>query len=261
MIKNIFLSLFFCFLLFSCSNDRINIKGEIEGTDFNGETVFLYAIKPSQFIENPIFLAKTTINQGKFQFNDIQNLDELKDEVLPTIAFVSLFDMLSEDNMDDSSDLPIASLVLEKGEIHLMLKDDGSVTISGTQKNDEFNEIHKAISNLAELIDKKREYDELENIPMDETGRDGVAQYQYLTQQFRDVTFNFAKDNMQNSLGKFIFYSYADNIFSPMQLRTLIEMSDQSFKDMPDIKNLTNILKEMDMGDMPQINSNLSEQN
>ena len=244
MIRNILFVFLSIILLFSCSNEGVNIKGQIRGSNYDGETVYLYAIKSSDLINDPVFLAKTTVAQGDFKFEEIQNSEELAAEELPTIAFVTLFDMLAEDDSDDFSELPIATVVLEKGTVHLLFENE-SVSVSGTERNDKFNEIHKAITNLANLLGQKREYDELENVPVDNAGRDGIAQYQHLTQEFKNVTFDFAKENMTNNLGKFLFYSYAENMFTPAQLEILIELSDQTFKDRSDIKELTKILEQM----------------
>lgn len=244
MIRNILFVFLSSILLFSCSDEGVNIKGQIKGSNYDGETVYLYAIKSGDLINDPVYLTKTTVNQGRFEFEQIQNSEELATEELPTIAFVTLFDMLAEDDTDDFLELPIATVVLEKGTIDLLFENE-SVAVSGTERNDKFNEIHKAITNLANLLGQKREYDEWGNIPTDEAGRDGVAQYQHLKQEFKNVTFDFAKENMTNNLGKFLFYSYAENMFTPAQLETLIGLSDQTFKDRTDIKELAEILKQM----------------
>ena len=240
------LFLFFAILLLSSCGKEININGNIEGDDFDGETVYLYVVK-SDSLTIPSFVAKTTVEDGCFAFHAIEKYIEEKE--LPTIAILSLFDLFDQ---TETRDLPIATAILEEGTVHVTFSGT-AVILSGTAKNEKFNLIHQAITDLADLAERKDRFGDIDNIPADDKGRDGRGQLQFLDQRLKDVTFDFAKENMTNNMGQFLFYSYAENMFTPAQMIELIALSDAKFKDRKEIKELSNILATMN-NDSPALN-------
>lgn len=243
MVKKALFFLLSAFCLFSCADHSINIKGHIKGGNYDGRTAYLYVIESSD-LSSPTFLTKATVTNGEFEFNNIQDEKE-KELELPTIAFLSLFDLYSSNEDSDSfADLPTGTVILEEGTTNIIF-DGTSVMVSGTANNEKFNQIHQVITSIAELANLKKEYGGLDNIPADDTGRDGRAQLQLLNQKFSDVTYNFAKENMTNNIGHFLFYSYAENMFTPSQILDLINLSDSTFRSRKDITNLYNDLATM----------------
>lgn len=229
--------------LLSCADQSINIKGHIKGENYDGETVYLYIIESSD-LSSPTFLSKTTVTNSEFEFKNIEGEKEEELE-LPTIAFLSLFDLYSNESSDSSTVLPIGTVILEKGTTDITFEGT-SVTVSGTENNEKFNQVHQVITSIAELANLKKEYGDLDNIPTDNLGRDGRAQLQALNQKFSDVTYSFAKENMTNNVGHFLFYSYAENMFTPTQILDLINLSDSTFRSRKDITNLYNDLATME---------------
>jgi hypothetical protein len=160
-----------------------------------------------------------------------------------------LFDLFDQ---TETRDLPIATAILEEGTVHVTFSGT-AVILSGTAKNEKFNLIHQAITDLADLAERKDRFGDIDNIPADDKGRDGRGQLQFLDQRLKDVTFDFAKENMTNNMGQFLFYSYAENMFTPAQMIELIALSDAKFKDRKEIKELSNILATMN-NDSPALN-------
>lgn len=228
----------------ACSEERVRIEGEISGKDYSGKTMYLFF--PSSESEFKTFeqLASTQIEGNEFSFEIGLEKDFGKE--FPTVGYLTMFDMNAVDiGNKDVDETPIATFILEKGDINVRLEDN-SVSLSGTLRNNDFNEVHIAIKELVDFASDIEGYASINDVPLDKEGRDGRAQFHVHNDKLRELTFQFVKENMSNHVGEFLFLrSYADNLFTPMQLKTLIDESTDRFKDQTDVKWLSQILEQI----------------
>lgn len=242
--KNILYILLSILCLGACSEDKVKIEGAISGEDYSGKTMYLFF--PNSESEFKVFeqLATTQIEENKFSFEIELNEDFAKE--FPAVGYLTMFDMNAIDvERKDADDTPIATFILEKGDINVLLEGN-SVSLSGTLRNNDFNEVHIAIKELVDFASDIESYASINDVPLDEEGRDGRAQFHVHNDKLRELTFQFVKENMSNHVGEFLFLrSYADNLFTPMQLKILIDESTDRFKDQADVKWLSQILDQI----------------
>ena len=231
-------------LLFSCSENKIKVEGDIMGESYNGETVYLYY--PNSLTDFQAFeqLGTAKIVDGNFSF-DISLEDGMKKEA-PTVGYLTMSDMnaIKEDTVE-TENTPVATFIIENGEINVSF-DGTSVVLSGTPRNNAFNEIHLAIKDLVDFANSSSAYASIDELPLDSNGRDGRAQFQAYNGKLSDLTYKFVLDNISNNAGEYLFLrSYTDNLFTPVQLKTLIDASSDKFKAKTEVKWLIETLSQM----------------
>lgn len=233
-------------ILTSCNNDKMGIEGTIDDT-YNGKTVYLYTVESGDYNKFRA-LGTSVVEDGKFRFDGLINDKGMVKEDLPTIGYVSLFDMLmnEEDLTPENANSPIATVILEEG-IATLAFSDNSVVVGGTARNIEFNKMHQAIKNLVDFTSQFTSIEELEAMPANAEGKDGRAQLQNLDQKLRDQSFAFIKNNMTNSVGEYLFLKSAGDMFTPAQVVELISMASDKFVDRPEILELDQLLSGMSM--------------
>lgn len=220
MKKIIFLFLSALAILFvSCQGNSYSIEGKFSDNSFDSKVAYLQKID-SINSQKATVIDSATISDGKFSFKGTS--DE------PMMGFVSVGKLENAEN-----DTPIGTLILEPGNIKITF-DKTNVTLGGTPKNDEFNNIHKVMNTLTDKISKIT--------PQDANNPAIRAEVDTLQKQLQMSTFNFAKENISNKAGEFLFYSSAKS-FSKDQLKELIAASDSTFRNRDEIKAL---VKELD---------------
>lgn len=237
----------FIILFASCTNDKVSIQGVIDNK-YNEDTVYLYTIKKDSYDEFKL-LAKSTVADGKFSFSKLADNKNLEEDGLPLIGYISLFDMqmTEEDLTDENANAPMATVILEKGNINLEFSNN-SVIVGGTPRNEEFNKMHQAIKDFVEFTSQYTSLEELDTAPKDANGRDGRSQLQALDQALKDQSFAFIKANMKNSVGEYLFVRSGDEMFTPSQMLDLINSASDQFRAKPEVVQLKKILNEMNLG-------------
>lgn len=243
--KNIFVLVASILLVVSCSKNNIVIDGAIAGDKHDGQTMYLYYTKSASDFNAFELLSSAIIEDGKFSYE--LNIDEALESELPTVGFLTLEDKDKSYIEEDSiiKDSPIATFILEKGEIRVQLE-GSSVRLSGTVRNNRFNEIHSSLEEYVNFARLTADYDSIIDIPLDDEGRDGWTRLKLLDNNLKGRTFEFTKENMSNNVGEFLFLkSYNDNLFTPAQLKDLIGRSSEKFRQRADVMWLKDILEQM----------------
>jgi peroxiredoxin len=122
----------------------------------------------------------------------------------------------------------VATVILEPGTINIVF-DKTNISLGGTPKNDEFNKIHAVMNRLTEKISGIT--------PQDADNPLVRAEIDTLQKELQTSTFNFAKANISNKAGEFLFYSSVQSLTKD-QLKELIAASDTAFQNRDDIKAL-----------------------
>lgn len=206
-------------LLASCKGNSYTIDGKFSDNSFDGKTVFLQKID-SLDSETMTILDSVTVKDGKFM------LKGTTDE--PIMGFISVGKL-----EDADQGTPVGTLILEPGNINISF-DKTNITLGGTPKNDEFNNIHAVMNKLTGLISSIT--------PQEANNPNLRIQVDSLQNQLQMATFNFSKANIANKAGEFLFYSSAKS-FTKDQLKELIASSDSTFRNRDEIQAL---LKELD---------------
>jgi len=223
-------------ILVSCQNkNAYTIEGTFEGNTFDGKTVFLQKIDSLQ-AEAPTVVDSIAIKNGKFSFKGSTDNDIV-------LGFISVGKL---GQLEDNS--PVATIILEPGTIKLTLKDGGDVNIGGTPRNDEYNKVLTVMNSMAALYKEVSDAGGVEALPLDAEGNDAEARMMKLQKERQESSFNFAKANMTNKAGQFIFYTTGD-AFTREQLSELVEAADSTFRNMPEILALQEELNRV----MPEV--------
>lgn len=231
----------------SCSDNKMSIEGTIDDK-YNGKTVYLYTVDPSNFSDFNL-LTTTTVSDGYFCFEDLNSNKDINEKNLPTVGYLSLFDinMAEEEITEENEDAPIATIILEKGVTNVIFSDN-SVTVGGTARNDEFNKMHQAITNLVEFSTQFSSFEDLDSLPVDAEGKDGRARLQELDNILKESSYSFINANMTNSVGEYLFLRSGDEMFTPSQMLELINTASEGFQSRTEIQRLKNILIKMEDG-------------
>lgn len=206
-------------MLVSCNSNSYTIDGKFSDNSFDGKTVYLQKLD-SLDSQTASVIDSAEIKDSKFVLKG--STEE------PVMGFISVGKLEQA-----APGTPVATVILEHGTINIVF-DKTNITLGGTPKNDEFNKIHVVMNRLTEKIS---------NItPQDANNPVVRAEIDTLQKELQSSTFNFAKANISNKAGEFLFYSSIQSL-TKEQLKELIATSDTAFQNRDDIKAL---IKELD---------------
>lgn len=219
--KKITLLLLILAATFASCKDKgaYTIEGNFTDNALDGKMVYLQKIDSLQS-ESLSVIDSTTIKDGKFSLKGIAET--------PAMGFISVGKFENAE-----PDTPVGTLILEEGTIKISF-DNTNISLAGTPKNEEFNKIHAVMNKLTDMISKIN--------PQDANNPEVGKKVNDLQEELQVATFNFAKANIDNKAGEFLFYSSAKT-FTKDQLKELIAASDTTFRNRPEIQEL---LKQLD---------------
>lgn len=219
-------------VLASCKDkNAYTIDGNFNATSYDGKTVYLQKLEDLQKME-PIVVDSVIVKDGKFHFEGVA-------AEKPEMRFISL-GKLSEITDPEPDQPTVATFVLEPGAIEISF-DKATLSIKGTPRNDEFNKIHELSNQMVALYKEVSEAGGVDGVAADANGLDAKARMNKLMEQMQDVNYSFTKENMNNPVGEFIFLSSVRS-FEKEQISELLALSDTSFRNKPEIKELQNML-------------------
>ncbi|NDV69388.1 DUF4369 domain-containing protein [Dysgonomonas sp. 25] len=227
----IFLSLL---LLASCDNTpTLTINGSLaDNTDLNGKKLFLYTLNvDSMTTKGPVLTDSAEIKDGKFVFNTkLGNTPQL-----------GVLGMKKEDKKAGEPAFQDMFIIIEPGTVNATV-DKQLVTIGGTPKNDSLNnQMYVYANKIAALdeeieeIDKKK--DSMTKTELKEKSTDIASRMKSISRSSKKGIFSLLKDNMDNQAGEAMFFTFA-NYFGKEQIAELIAISDTSFQNREQVKNL-----------------------
>lgn len=215
--------------LFSCSGNNIHIEGKFNDNANDKKRVYLQTVDLNN-AANVNIIDSAIIKNGKFTLNT--NLENV-----PNIGFISVGKM--EDLNNDRDNAIMATLVLEPGKIQLNL-DKSVYTLAGTERNVELNKI-VALINKAQKMQHDAQVAASTGVNTEKSQQDIITNMQKIGKEMKTEVYNFLKTNMNNKAGEFMFFTSSD-ILDPEQMKELLQLADTSFINMPEIKDLKNVL-------------------
>ncbi|MFA6701552.1 MAG: TlpA disulfide reductase family protein [Dysgonamonadaceae bacterium] len=198
-----------------------NLKGTITDTVYEGTMVYLQELTDSAIVN----VDSAKVIDGAFTFKG--NTDST------VVRIVSLDQQVNPQNRY------IVPVVLESGKISLAF--DSLITVKGTPLNDKYNSFREGDQRkITTKLDKfMNEFSTLRanGELTEEKNQELMIQYDLLINQYDSVNYIFTKENIQNPLGEFLFVSNGPS-FSPEKQRELINLSSESLKAKPFVKDM-----------------------
>lgn len=226
MKKITFLLALLAIILVSCQDkNAYTIEGNFADEKFDGKLVYLQAID-SVTAQAPTVLDSTIVKKNKFTFKGSAG-----DDV--ALGFVSVGKLGS--TVEENS--PVGTVIMESGKINITFKENGDVILGGTPRNDEYNKVLGVMNDVAAMYKEISEAGSVEAVPVDSVGNDVNARMDKLQDNMQKASFDFAKANMTNKAGQFIFFTSAGS-FSRDQLKELIAVADSAFLKTPQMQML-----------------------
>lgn len=226
MKKIIFLLPLIAMLVASCSNNSYTIKGAFTTNTYEGQTVYLQVSDTSKAD------AFTVLDSAVIKDNKFILKGKVTPENNPMIGFVSVGKIA--EMMTAAAEKPVATIVLEPGEISLTLEET-SVTVGGTALNDDMQKIHGLFKELA-LLDKNTSI--LEDEPSDKK--------KALIDSIQSTMFSFAKANAKNKAGEHVLLMAVQyQALNPEQYLEIIAATDTTFRANQDVQQLQQYFKQV----------------
>lgn len=225
--KKITLFLSILAVIFSSCQDKnaFTIEGNFSENTYDGKMVYLQKMDTTEQMM-PIAIDSAKIAEGKFTFKG--KLTES-----PSMGFISVGKLQDRGKSGEPDNSPVGTIILEPGNINIVFNKT-SVTLSGTPQNEEFNKVHSILNQISDLYVEASKQAESGN---EQALTEISAKLEPLQKEMQTVTFDFAKTNMKNRVGEFLFIS-SGNTFTNDQLLELINLSDSTFSNKPQIQDL-----------------------
>ncbi|MFV0417786.1 MAG: redoxin domain-containing protein [Dysgonomonas sp.] len=206
----------------SCQDkNAYTIDGSFANDKFDGKVIYLQRIDSIR-AQAPTVLDSAIIKKDKFSFKGVAGEDV-------TLGFVSIGKLGAlEENT------PVGTVILESGKISLSFQENGDVALSGTPMNNEYNKVLIAMNNIAAIYKEVSDAGGPQAVPLDSAGNDINARMEKLQDEMQSASFGFAKANMTNKAGQFIFFTNASS-FTRDQLKELVAVSDSVFLKTPEM--------------------------
>lgn len=237
-----FLTIFLAVILFSCQNKNAYvIEGSFDSDKFDGKTAYLQKAD-SVNAQIPTIIDSVTIQNSKFTFKGSEGENI-------TLGFVSVGKLMAP--VEGS---PQGTVILEPGTINLSFKENGDVILSGTPRNDQYFNLQQVMNNAAALYKEVSDAGGVEAVPLDSAGNDVMTRMDLLQEKITQASFEFAKANINNKAGQFIFFSTA-NGYSRDQLKEVVTESDSTFLNTPEMQVVQEMLNKV----LPEVGMRFSD--
>lgn len=251
MVNRFFLLFSSAIILFSCTKSKIKVEGTIDDPSYENKQAYLYVIT-SDSAYTPELISSVVVSNNQIKIDGFDDLLVGETPAMGILSVGSTLDQLSEDDL-------ATALVIEDGVIKVAFNKKNG-TIGGTPRNEDLNKEHVARAELYELVMSVDNYKELSGLALNEKGEDGNIQLRNLDKAVRDMRYDFTKANMGNNVGQYLFWkSYTEDMFTPNQLLTLINLGPDEFKSQEGVEGILEILQSKYV-DEPNTESSTSEQ-
>lgn len=215
-------------LLVSCqTNTRYTIQGTVANAAFEGTKVYLQDMTEDAMVT----IDTVMVIDGSFQFSGLADSTFLR--------FISLEESTQP---KQANRVPV---LIEPGTITVVF--DSVVTVRGTRANDEYTELknqqrelNDTLRGIVEKFNVAREDGSLTD-EMEEKVR---AKYDRISTELKDLTFQYAKNNMGNELGRYLFMT-SHAMFEPEQQQELLDITDDKFKAREDVNRVVKRLENL----------------
>ena len=229
MRKLIYLTIIAGLVLMSCQNNKeYKVRGEVANEAFEGTNVYL-----QKMTDDAMIITDTSVvRNGEFSFSGNADVAELR--------FVTL-----DETVNAEHDIRVPVLI-EPGKINVNF--DTVVTVGGTEVNNAYNNMRQEQQALVKQI---REVVERFNVAQSEgTLTESLEaevnqQYDNINKQLIELNYNFAKNNIKNELGQYLFVT-SSSMFEPDQQRDILNSASDSFKAKENVKHIVDRLDNLE---------------
>lgn len=227
--------LLFALPLFFISCDKsetLKVNGTVTKGDLNGQKIYFYSLELDSLLsKGPILRDSSEIVNGKFAM-------KLSFDENPSLGLIGLG---SDETKNDLVSFADVFIILEPGTLDMTL-DGQRVTIKGTPKNDTLNnDFYSLVNQTIDMRDEASKAGGVEAVPLDENGKDIITRMKDKSRELKKNLFGFVKDNIRTHIGEVLFIALGDS-FKPDQQMELIAMSDTSFQNREEIKEIKEII-------------------
>ena len=191
--------------LTACTNNGYTIKGEIVDAR-DGDSIFIISLENLQ----PVKMAGSVINDGKFQLKGVQNE--------PVVRY-----LVYHFGEDDGQTM---EFFLENGNIHVTMAEEHS-SVSGTLCNDAYQGVMTEMQELQDKMDPIYEAlagDELS----DEQRAAFTKQVEEMDDAYTEILIRGTRNNINNAAGIFMLKNYYYYMNTP-QLAEIVEMVPEKY--------------------------------
>jgi len=211
--KNILIPLLIALLLGSCKDkNSYTIHGTINIENHFDKDV-IYIIKENDDYTNSVIADTAKIINGKFTFNG-------------TIIEPELINLSFE--VPDKADI-YYTIILEPGDIYIDITDNDMFNLSGTKRNEQWNDIQKRREGYNNELNKLYEK---ETLSIEE-----IDTFNILSKKDGDIIYAFIKPNINNKIGENLFY-FMNWIMDTDQAGELYDLLNPEVKEIDRIKSL-----------------------
>jgi peroxiredoxin len=229
MRKLIYISIMAGLMLMSCQNSKdYTIRGEVINEAYEGTNVYL-----QKMVDDAMIITDTSIvSNGKFSFSGSSEIVELR--------FVTL-----DETVNAEQDVRVPVLV-EPGKLNVNF--DSVITVGGTTVNDAYNSLRQEqqtlIKKIREIVGRYNAA-QSEGTLTEMLEAEVNQEYDNINNQLSELNFNFAKNNITNELGQYLFIT-SSSMFEPDQQRDILANASDSFKAKENVKRIVDRLESLE---------------
>lgn len=216
-------------MLMSCQNSKdYTIRGEVINEAYEGTNVYL-----QKMVDDAMIITDTSIvSNGKFSFSGSSEIVELR--------FVTL-----DETVNAEQDVRVPVLV-EPGKLNVNF--DSVITVGGTTVNDAYNSLRQEqqtlIKKIREIVGRYNAA-QSEGTLTEMLEAEVNQEYDNINNQLSELNFNFAKNNITNELGQYLFIT-SSSMFEPDQQRDILANASDSFKAKENVKRIVDRLESLE---------------
>ncbi|MBF6596635.1 MAG: AhpC/TSA family protein [Fermentimonas sp.] len=229
MRKLIYLSIMAGLLLMSCQNNKeYKVNGEVVNEAYEGTNVYL-----QKMTDDAMIITDTSVvRNGEFSFSGNAEIAELR--------FVTL-----DESVNAEQDIRVPVLI-EPGK--LTVKFDTVITIGGTEVNDAYNSMRKEqqilVKQIRSVVDRYNAA-QSEGTLTESLEAEVNQEYDNINKQLTELNYNFAKNNINNELGQYLFIT-SSSMFEPEQQRDILNNASDTFKEKENVKQIVDRLDNLE---------------
>ncbi|GHV46067.1 hypothetical protein FACS1894180_8920 [Bacteroidia bacterium] len=219
MKKMLFVLLPVLILTVSCGNKgKFSLNGTLQDTVFNGKTIYLTDYIDREYIP----FDSAVVKDGKFSISTVCDSSRV---VFLTVALLP------------GADPIVLPVVMEKGKAQVEIGNT-SFVLNGTPQNIILQQFAETETQIAKQLDDYKMQLDADTTMADSTRTILYNQMDELTtQQYADMAFDKAKQNVNTAVGTYIFqnsYYY----FKPQKIDEILTLTDEQIKKTPKMQKI-----------------------
>lgn len=226
--KKVLLFVAVALALVACQPDKSYvIQGKVADTALENQKVYMQAV------DTVLNVDSATVANGAFE------LKGKVDSAVVRLVYIG-------QNLD-APDVKVVPVLVEPG-AKLEITFDSLITVKGNAVNEAYSKVRAEGQVLFQKMQSvmHRYKDSRDNGTLTDSIEMTLSdEYDVFAKEYATLVFNFAKGNMQNKLGEFVFRNEY-NSFDDAQLKELIGLGSDAFKNEPFVKKMAERLDNLE---------------